>query len=55
MTITAIKCPKCSEEKDFDEYKLIEGALLVCPNCSAEFSLTATVEKLPGGEEPGAE
>ena len=51
MSDVPIKCPRCEEEKGFDHYQLLEDATLVCPNCSAEFSLTATLETLPDGAE----
>lgn len=50
---TSIKCVKCGKTRDFNEYTLTEEATLICPNCKAEFSLTATLEKVPGGEEGG--
>ena len=56
-----IKCPKCLTEAKEDKYdqKLNEAAVLVCPNCGAEFGLVATLKRLPGegeldGEQPPA-
>jgi len=51
MVETLIECRKCHAKLGISEYVLIEGALLVCPNCGAEFSLTATLETLPDGDE----
>jgi hypothetical protein len=51
-----IKCPTCLASEELKGYKLTEGAVLVCPNCGAEFGLVATLKRLPGegavGEEP---
>ena len=48
-----LQCPKCNESKPFDSFginPLTEGAVMVCPVCSAEFALSATLTKSPGEE-----
>jgi len=50
-----IKCESCGKSQEFGAYRLLEKAILVCPNCSAEFSLTANLSRLPGGGEQGGE
>lgn len=47
-----VTCPKCNNAQALDAYGMNiidEAALLICPVCSAEFSLTATLTK--SGEE----
>ena len=51
MSDASVTCPRCKTERHLNQYTLEEGALLVCPNCGAEFSLSAKLQKLPG-EEP---
>ena len=48
--MSTIKCPKCGRTNSFNKFSLMEAAVLVCPNCSAEFGLTATLKRLPGEE-----
>jgi len=55
MSKVLIQCLKCNKIGDISlfEMKILqEEAILVCPVCSAEFALTATLQKgEPSGEE----
>ena len=60
-----IHCPKCkksgplatnvSEAEENKGFLLTEEALLTCPNCGAEFGMTASLKRLPGEGAVGGE
>lgn len=43
-----IECCVCNQKARLNDYSINESALLICPNCGAEFEVSALLKKIPG-------